>query len=103
MSQAIPVTVNIFGKDYQIACAPHEEQQLINAASHLDTTMRDIRENGKIFGLERIAVMAALNLSNELLSLQENNTDFSKTCEDSLSRSSKKLDDALHRLKQLEI
>lgn len=103
MSKAISVTVNILGKEYIIACAPHEEQQLINAASHLDTTMLDIRENGKIFGLERIAVMAALNISNELLSLQESSTGFDQTCEDSLTRSSKKLDDALHRLKQLEI
>ncbi len=103
MSATIPVTVTIFGKDYQIACKPEEEQSLIDAASHLDCKMRDIRENGKIVGLERIAVMAALNLSHELLSLQESNTDFDKTCEDSLTRSSQKLDDALHRLKQLEI
>ena len=103
MSQAISVTVKIFGKDYQIACAPNEEQKLIDAAKHLDSTMLDIRENGKIFGLERIAVMAALNLSNELLSLQASNTNFDQTCENSLHRSSKKLDDALQRLKQLEI
>ncbi len=103
MSKSIPVTVNIFGKDYQIACAPHEEQKLKNAANHLDNIMHDIRDNGKIFGLERIAVMAALNLSNELLTLQESSTGFDQTCEDSLNRSSKKLDDALHRLKQLEI
>ena len=103
MSKAIQVSVNILDKEYQIACAPNEEQKLINAASHLDTTMRDIRENGKIFSLERIAVMAALNISNELLSLQENTSDFDQTCEDSLNRSSQKLDDALNRLKQLEI
>lgn len=103
MSKAIPVTVHILGKDYQIACAPEEQQKLLDAASHLDTTMHDIRENGKIFGIERIAVMAALNISNELLSLQESTSDTDQTCVDSLHRSNKKLDDALHRLKQLEI
>jgi cell division protein ZapA len=103
VSRSIPVTVNILGKDYQIACAPDEQQKLMDAASHLDTTMHDIRENGKIFGIERIAVMAALNISNELLSLQESSSDTDQTCNESLARSNKKLDEALHRLKQLEI
>jgi cell division protein ZapA (FtsZ GTPase activity inhibitor) len=47
--------------------------------------------------------MAALNISNELLSLQESSSDTDQTCVDSINRSNKKLDDALHRLKQLEI
>jgi len=103
MNQSIPVTVKILGKDYQIACKPEEEQGLLDAASHLDCKMREIREHGKIFGLERIAVMAALNLSHELLSLQDDSADTKETVDNSLQRSNQKLDEALHRLKQLEI
>ncbi|NRA41252.1 MAG: cell division protein ZapA [Pseudomonadales bacterium] len=103
MSQPVSVTVNILGKDYQIACAPEEKQQLIDAASHLDCKMREVREKGNIFGLERIAVMSALNLAHELLSLQSATQDSSETTTDSVKRSHHKLDEALHRLKQLEI
>ena len=103
MSNAVSVTVKILGKDYQIACSPEEKQDLIDAASHLDVKMKEVREKGNIFGLERIAVMAALNLSHELLSLQSSTTDNSETVESSVARSNQKLDEALHRLKQLEI
>lgn len=61
------VTVKILDKDYQVACPASERDALISAAVHLDERMRDIKTSGNIVGLERIAVMAALNLSHELL------------------------------------
>ena len=61
------VEVRILDKEYLVAC-PHEEQEaLLRAARHLDTKMREIRSSGKVFGTERIAVMAALNITHELL------------------------------------
>ena len=59
--------VHIMGKDYQVACPQQEREALIKAAAELDRRMRDIRNNGSVIGLERITVMAALNLANELL------------------------------------
>ncbi len=93
------VLIHILGKEYQIACPPEEEQRLVNAAQHLDTQMRKIRESGKVVGLERIAVMAALNLSHELLNTSQN----SSGSQEQLERVNHKLDSALQRLKQLEI
>ena len=61
------VVVHILGKDYQVACPPEERDALLRAASELDRRMRDIRQSGNVLGVERIAVMAALNLANELL------------------------------------
>jgi len=60
-------SVHILGKDYQVACQPDERDALLSAASELDRRMRDIRQSGSVIGVERIAVMAALNLSNEVL------------------------------------
>lgn len=61
------ISVHILDKEYQIACPEGEEQSLLESARLLNSKMLDIRQSGKIIGIERIAVMTALNLSNELL------------------------------------
>ncbi len=61
------VFVKILDKEYQVACPQGERDALLQAAHNLDERMRDIRSSGSVIGLERIAVMAALNLSHELL------------------------------------
>ncbi|WNO08840.1 cell division protein ZapA [Teredinibacter sp. KSP-S5-2] len=60
------VFVNILDKEYQVACKAEERDELISAASELDERMRAIKSSGAIIGLERMAVMAALNLCHEL-------------------------------------
>lgn len=65
------VTVKILGKDYQIACSDDQTHHLIDAALLLDNRMKEIRHSGRVIGLERIAVMAALNLAHELLNLKD--------------------------------
>ena len=61
------LTVSIVGKDYQVACPAGEEESLREAAHYLHTLMESIRASGRVVGLDRVAVMAALNVSNELL------------------------------------
>ena len=65
------VTVTILGKDYRVACPEGEQESLLRAARFLDKRMREIREAG-VSGHERIAVMAALNLSHEFLDVSDN-------------------------------
>jgi cell division protein ZapA len=60
-------SVTILDKEYQVACPPEQQADLLLSARHLDEQMRAIRSTGKVIGLERIAVMAALNISHELL------------------------------------
>ena len=67
MSESARVSVRILEKEYFVAC-PHEERaDLLDSAELLNGKMREIRDSGKVVGLDRIAVMAALNLANELL------------------------------------
>lgn len=102
MSPANTVTVKILDKDYQVACPEEREAELIVSAKYLDKQMRGIRDSGKVIGLERIAVMAALNISYELLQASDHGqSDHSN--DDSVKRLNHKLDDALHDLRQLEI
>ena len=61
------VTVNILDKEYLIACSDDEKTELMRSADYLDQKMREIRDAGKVIGSDRIAVMAALNISHELL------------------------------------
>ncbi|MBK1692448.1 cell division protein ZapA [Ectothiorhodospira mobilis] len=65
-----PVTVQILGKDYRIACPEDERSALVASADLLDRRMKEIRDTGKVVGGDRIAVMAALNLTHELLAMK---------------------------------
>jgi cell division protein ZapA len=69
MSDAPParVSVRILEKEYQFACAVEERAALLDSAEYLNSEMKKIRDSGKVIGLDRIAVMAALNMANELL------------------------------------
>ncbi|MCV6588799.1 MAG: cell division protein ZapA [Marinobacterium sp.] len=67
MSDPNTVSVSLMGKEYMIACPPGAEAQLQEAADFLNSKMKEIRGSGKIIGLERIAVLAALNISHEYL------------------------------------
>lgn len=67
MSDTTTVSVKILDKEYQVSCRHDEVDALTASARYVDQQMRQIRESGKVFGLDRIAVMTALNLANELL------------------------------------
>lgn len=70
------LSIRILGKDYQVACPEAEEASLQKAVQYLDGKMRDIRNSGKIVGMERIAVMAALNIAHELMGVSEEKADY---------------------------
>ena len=61
------VNVKILEKEYQISCPADERKDLVDCADLLNAKMREIRDSGKVVGLDRIAVMAALNMANELI------------------------------------
>lgn len=75
MSEIKGVDVNIMGRDFTVSCTDEERPGLINAVNFLDKKMRDIRDSGKVIGVERIAIMTALNLSHELLNSKSGSVD----------------------------
>ena len=64
------VSVRILDKEYQVACPANERTDLLDSAEVLNAKMREIRDSGRVVGLDRIAVMAALNMANDLLHAQ---------------------------------
>jgi cell division protein ZapA len=65
------VSVRILEKDYTIACPYEERSALLDSAEFLNARMKEIRESGKVVGLDRIAVMAALNLAHEFMKMKD--------------------------------
>jgi cell division protein ZapA len=61
------VEVTIMDRQYRVACPDDERENLMASVAYLDQKMREIKDTGKIAGADRIAVMAALNITHELL------------------------------------
>lgn len=95
MSDSTTVYVNILDKDYQVACPPEEKSALNRAALELDKRMRAVRASSSVIGLDRIAVMTALNLCHELQQIQQHNGGIPSETNATLERLAKKLDTAL--------
>lgn len=97
------ITIHILDKEYMIACTEDERHDLQRSADYLDAKMREIRDRGKIVGSDRIAVMAALNISHELLTQDGGTTQADTTVGTRIRSIQEKIDDALYRSRQLEI
>ena len=76
MSTINPVDVSIMGREFTVSCTDEERAGLLDAVNYLDKKMHDIRDAGKVIGVERIAIMAALNLSHELLNTKTGDVDI---------------------------
>jgi cell division protein ZapA len=90
-----PVSVTILDRKYQFACTPEERKDLVEAARSLDERMKEIRESGRLMSLERIALQAALNLSDELLKLQRHASLREERIDSRIRLLANQLDDAL--------
>ncbi|WP_027857478.1 cell division protein ZapA [Marinobacterium jannaschii] len=86
------VEVRLLDKEYTVSCPDGAEAELLASADYLDEKMREIRRHGKLVGLERIAVMAALNISHELISMRRQDRN---DVEDRLRKLGAKIDRAL--------
>jgi len=91
------ITINILGKEYMIACGEDERHDLQRSADFLDTKMREIRDNGKIIGSDRIAIIAALNISHELLTHGGDTAKMDTDFDTRIRSMQEKIDDALNR------
>ncbi len=95
MSNFKTVDLKILNKEFQVNCPNDTESQLYAAADHLDQKMREIRSNGRVIGLERIAIMAALNISHELLIVKQQKEAYLQSMVEQIERLQNKIDEAL--------
>lgn len=100
--QAQQIDVKILGRDYRLVVKPDERARLLDAAKVVDDKMKSIRDAGKIAGIDRIAVMAALQLAHELLGDKHPKAGTpSARALDKIKKMSAELDQELKRQEQL--
>jgi cell division protein ZapA len=97
------VSVRIMEKEYVIACPYDERSALLDAAEFLNTRMREIRDSGKVVGLDRIAVMVALNLAHEYLKGKERESKLDSGAGHRVRAMRERVESALGKSQQLEL
>jgi cell division protein ZapA len=102
-NQVAHVSVRILDKEYLVACPPEERTDLLDSAEALNAKMREIRDTGSIVGLDRIAVMAALNMANDLLHAQARDNEIEGNLSNRLKLISDRVDNVLGDAQQLNL
>ena len=103
MSEAQPISVSILDKDYKIACPVGEQPALLASAEYLDSKMREVRDTGNIMESERVAVITALNITNDLLNSSQIDKDLTQELSPRLKNLESKISRVLEDARQLEI
>ena len=97
------VSVRIMDKEYVVACPYDERSALLDAAEFLNARMREIRDGGKVVGLDRIAVMAALNLAHEFLKGKDRESKLDTGVGHRVRALRERVEGALEKGQQLEL
>jgi cell division protein ZapA len=97
------VSVRIMEKEYVIACPYDDRSALLDAAEFLNARMREIRDSGRVVGIDRIAVMAALNLAHEFLKGKDRETKLDNGVGQRVRALRERVEGALGKSQQLEL
>jgi cell division protein ZapA len=97
------VSVRIMEKEYVVACPYDDRSALLDAAEFLNARMREIRDSGKVVGLDRIAVIAALNLAHEFLKGKERESKLDSGVGHRVRGLRERVESALEKGQQLEL
>ena len=98
MNKQESLTIKILEKEYRVACPAEEKENLLASANMLNEKLNEIKQKGSVIGTERIAVMAALNMSHELLNghaLVEEHAELN----DRIDSLSEKIDNTMRNIK----
>ena len=97
------VSVRILEKEYQVSCPASERTELLDSAELLNEKMREIRDSGKVVGLDRVAVMAALNMATELRQRTGEDQELKNIVGGRVKAMRERLDSALGTSQQLNL
>jgi len=101
MADSSTLTVSIMDREFRVNCPAAEQQNLIESAASLDERMRDIRDTGRVIGVDRIAIMAALNLASELLSTEGTSGEMVNSINSAINRMENKIEKTLNETTEL--
>ena len=89
------ITVKLLNREYPFSCEPEERQSLLMADDHLDTAMRDIKQNNSTLSYEKIALMSAMNIAHELIKAQTLNQHYDDEVMGAIKKLNGKLEQAI--------
>jgi len=98
----VAVTINILDKEFRIACPPEERDALLTSARYLSDKMQEVRESGKVVGVDRISVMASLNIVHDLLQNRAKVSDFDAQVAPRLLALQNRIEHVLDKNRQIE-
>jgi cell division protein ZapA len=97
------ISVRLLDREYQVACPAEERSDLLDSAEYLDAKMREVRDAGKVVGLDRIAVISALNLANELIKQRRTGSVVDTDLGSKLRTLRERVESALEKGQQMEL
>ncbi|MEM9102620.1 MAG: cell division protein ZapA [Pseudomonadota bacterium] len=97
------ISVKILDREFNVISPADQDEALKNCAQYLDSRMRQIRDSGRVVGVDRIAIMAALNITQELLALHEQQADYTQSMNNRIRELQRKIDAVLNESKPLEL
>ncbi|APO94996.1 cell division protein ZapA [Xanthomonas vesicatoria] len=92
MSSNEPVSVRILDREYTVGVTADERESLTAAARLLDLRMREIRGSNRMAAVDRVAVLAALNLAHELQQLRDQQALYDRELANTLDTLNRRLD-----------
>jgi len=96
-----PVKIVIMDKEFLVACSDEEQSVLLRSADYLNDKMREVQGNGKVIGMDRITIMAALNMAHELLKQEDNSANLDQSFASRLFTLQEKIDATVSRVQQV--
>ena len=103
MTDQIPCTVTILDKEYRVSCGENEKDDLVASAQYLDSKMKSLRDSIGVVGTDRLAVIAALNITHEMLQSQGAAQHLNSDIKNRLAALGKKIEDSLGQGDQLDL
>ena len=97
-----PIKIMILDKEFLIACPEEEQALLLESAGYLNGKMKEVQRNGKVIGMDRITIMAALNIAHEFLQQRDSSQDFDQSIGSRLHLMQDKIDSAMNKVQQVE-
>ncbi len=87
-----PFNIRILDREYTVGVAPDERDSLLSAARLLETKMREVRGSNRMAAVDRVAVLAALNLAHELEQLRNENASRDRELARTLNELNRRID-----------
>lgn len=102
-AETISVSIHILDKEYRIACPEEEREALMASAHFLDQKMQEVRRSGKVIGMDRISIMAGLNIVHDLLQYKSQLDSLDDTLTPRLLTLQNKVERILEKSRQIEL